>query len=194
MKTIFMASKFEADFFIKDLSKVNESFYEGDYRVVITGVGLVNTTSSCTKYFEKYPVDAEDEVINAGICGSVSAEIAIGSIVEARCFSVYSPVDVPGSSANIYQEAYPVLGGDGLHIASSLCPLWGKEHYPKLKAQHIDLIDMEAYAFASVCARENVSFTVVKGVSDHLVKDSQSDFRRHATEALSALKKLLTDS
>ena len=50
-----------------------------DYDVIVTGVGMVNTTFSLTKRLSKRSYDL---VINMGVAGSFSDEIKIGDVVE----------------------------------------------------------------------------------------------------------------
>jgi len=194
MKILFIASKFEADFFTEGLQKVNNHYFEGDYHVLITGIGLVNMAISCTDFFTAFSPEPDDELINIGIAGSVSPKIEIGSIFNPKCFSVYSSAQVPHSSQKIYEQAYPVIDRGDVHLASSITPVWGSEHVHKLKTENVSLLDMEAYSFASVCTKQNVPFQVYKAVSDHLIKRSQSEFVDNASEALLKLKKMVLES
>ena len=55
MKHLFFATSFEAKPFIDDTMKrisSNPDVFEGKYRVIIVGTGLVQSAVNCTKYFE----------------------------------------------------------------------------------------------------------------------------------------------
>lgn len=191
MKNLFIASQFEADFFLDDYNQVDNNVYEKDHRVIVTGIGLVNTAASCTKFFSEYSISDEDEYINVGIAGAVDPNLKIGEVVEANSFTVFSSSDIPDSSKGIMLEAYPEISYGNIKIASSLVPVWDEGSLNKLQGQNISLVDMEAYAFAKVCEDFEVPFKVLKGVSDHLVKNSQEKFLQNARESILNIRKIL---
>ena len=57
-----------------------------DYDVLITGVGMVNTVFSLTKYLHNHTPDI---IINVGIAGAYNLDYNIGDVVEVSkdCFS-----------------------------------------------------------------------------------------------------------
>lgn len=191
MKTLFIASEFEADFFTDGLTQVSEHIFEGDYRVVITGIGLVNTSISCTDFFTSHQPTQDDEYINAGIAGSVKNSLEIGQIIEPKCFKIYTPIEIPESSTIIFNTAYPTIDRGDLLLASAMAPVWGKEHIHSLKNMEAVAVDMEGYSFARVCAKHNLPFRVAKVISDHLIKRDHNKFIENSKHGLKKLRDYL---
>ena len=191
MRNFFIASQFEAEFFLDDFNQIDNNVYEKDYRVIVTGIGLVNTAISCSKFFSEYGINEEDQYINIGIAGAVNSSFEIGQIIEAKSFSVYKSSKIPENSFDIMLEAYPEINFGKTKLASSLAPVWGEDHKKELESSNIDLVDMEAYSFVKACSEFDVEFQVIKAVSDHLLKDSQESFLDNAKIALGSLKKEL---
>ena len=191
MKNLFIASQFEADFFLDDYNQVDNNVYEKDCRIIVTGIGLVNTAISCTQFFSDYGISEEDEYINIGIAGAVNKAYTVGEIIEAKSFSVFNAADIPESSQSILELAYPKIGNGTISLASSPAPVWGKPSIDKLKELKVDLVDMEAYSFAKVCTEKGITFKVIKSVSDHLTKSSQNNFLKNAKQSTLNLKKHL---
>ncbi|MCM8527831.1 MAG: hypothetical protein NE327_15020 [Lentisphaeraceae bacterium] len=191
MINLFIASQFEADFFLDDYNQVDNNIYEKDHRIIITGIGLVNTAISCTKFFSDYPYSEDDEYINVGIAGAVDSELNLGDVVEAKSFSVFNSTELPESSQYIFSMAYPEINFGDLKIASSTAPVWDEESKKILSQQNVSLVDMEAYAFAKTCMDFEIPFKVLKAVSDKLQKNSQVDFLENAKQAILNLKSSL---
>ncbi len=188
MKNIFIASQFEADFFLDDFKQVDNNIYEKDCRIIVTGTGLVNTAISCTKFFSEYGVSEEDKYINAGIAGAVNPKLKIYEIVEPKHFSVFTAAHTPKSSQNILDLSYPEIGDGKVRLASSPVPVWGEKSIISLQKKNIDLIDMEAYAFVKTCLEFEAPYKIIKAVSDHLIKGSQEEFLKNAEKAISNLR------
>jgi adenosylhomocysteine nucleosidase len=185
MLTLVIASHFEAQRFIKKLTKLTEDLYEGDYRVVISGTGLINMAMATTEAINKFQ---PTKIINLGISGAVSACLKVGSIVKAEKFKVFSSTPIPGTSHEIWEQSYPVIEqGKGATLFSSLHPVWNDEDRHKLLTLNADLLDMEGYAFARVCQSKNIDYEVYKVISDLLHKKSQDDFLNNAQLALEDL-------
>lgn len=191
MKNLFIASQFEADFFLDDYNQVDNNVYEKDHRIIITGIGLVNTAASCTKFFSEYSISDEDEFINIGIAGAADPKLELCEIIEPKTFSVFSSSAMPENSQKVFDLAYPEINSGHLKIASSPAPVWGEESLKKLQLHNVSLVDMEAYAFAKVCNDFEISFKVLKSVSDHLAKNSQDEFLTNAKRAILKLKQTL---
>lgn len=183
--TLIIASSFEAEPFIKDLKKVTEHIFEGKYRVVISGTGLVNmATATLRTALELNP----EKVINLGIAGAVNDNFSAGQIIKAEKFNIFSSVDIPESSQNIWESSYPSIGrSNGASLYTSLHPVWNEQDKNKLKELNADLLDMEAYAFAKVCKEQQVDFEVIKAISDNLQKKSQAEFLTNAQKAIKEL-------
>ena len=186
MLTLLIASSFEAQLFIKGLNKISDTVYEGDYRVVISGTGLVNMAMATTEAINTYN---PAKIINLGISGAVRGTLKVGSIVKAEKFNVFSSTPIPGTSQNIWQQSYPIIDqGNGAMLFSSLHPVWNDEDKLKLLTFNADLLDMEGYSFARVCQSKGINIEVYKVVSDFLHKKSQNDFLKNAQLGLEKLQ------
>lgn len=191
MKNYFIASQFEADFFLDGFKQIEHNIYEKDCRIIVTGTGLVNTAVSCTKFFSEYGVSEGNEYINIGIAGAVNPKFKISEILMPDHFSVFNAADIPASSESIFEQSYPEIGDGKLRLASSPAPVWGELSIAKLQKKNIDLVDMEAYSFVSVCRQFSAPCKVIKAISDHLIKDSQDEFLKNAEKAILSLMKSL---
>jgi nucleoside phosphorylase len=185
MLTLIIASNFEAKPFIKDLKKVAENIFEGDYRVIISGTGLVNMAAATVRTISELNFN---KIINLGIAGAVNDHFTAGQVIKAKKFNIFSSVDIPDSSQNIWENSYPSLGqSNDISLYTSLHPVWNEQDKNKLKELNADLLDMEAYAFAKVCNEHQVDFEVIKAISDSLHKKSQKEFLVNAQKAIEEL-------
>ena len=191
MKNLFIASQFEADFFLDGYQQVDNNVYEKEHRIILTGIGLVNTAISCVRFFSEYSISEDDECINLGIAGAVDPNLKIGEINEVQSFSVFNPLDIQDASQDIFTQAYPEITPGHIKIASSPAPVWDENSRNKLQRQKVSLVDMESYSFAKVCHDFEIPFQVFKAVSDHLHKNKQEDFLKNAKQAILNLKKFL---
>ena len=189
MKNLFVASEFEAEYFTKGLKKVSQSLYEGSYRVIITGVGLVNMSTTVTKAAQKYP---EETFINAGIAGA-TGKYRKGEVLEIQNFYMLDPSEtVTAPTSVLMTQAYPHLEkGQGVALYTSICPVWNDHRFI---IRNDNLVDMEGYAFAKICSDLGIDFKCFKAVSDNLVKNSQEEFLTNARQALENLRTYLLNN
>ena len=197
MNHLFFATLFEAKPFISSsMKKIAESpeIYEGEFRVIIIGTGLVQAAINCTKYFQRIKIQHSDEFINLGIAGSTMDE-PIGSVSKIKKICIFTNEKIPESSLSIWEESYPRIKCEnkGKSLASSLHPVWDEHSKKTLKKTKIDMIDMEGYSFAKVCEEFSVSYTLYKSVSDNLNKKSQADFLENASIAIRSLFNYYSD-
>ena len=184
MKTLIFATEFEAKPFIAGLQEIDKGHYEGKYRVLISGPGLVNMAAATSLALEQRE---NNSIYNLGIAGAVSENLNTGDIILPDVFSVYSSTAVPEQSQSIWQQSYPDIGSGDIKLLSSLHPVWNEKDKQKLKDLGADLLDMESYAFAKVCAEKGCDFKVIKAISDNLQKASQESFLKNAQKAINSL-------
>lgn len=187
-----IASELEAVPFISGLDKISDGphLYSCDnYKVLITGMGLVNTACSVSCYLQKLK-DSQPRLINLGVAGAVNERLDLHSVHRISGFSVFYNSVVPQSSKGIMNQAYPSIidNNRGLSLASSLHPVWDEDGKERLIELDVDLLDMEGYAFASACEQQGVEYEVYKSVSDYLSKATQTDFLLNARKAAEALR------
>ena len=187
MITLFLATDFEANYFTTGLKQVSETEYLGDYRLIITGPGLVNMSAAVSQAAECYP---HGYFINIGIAGAVK-DILPGTVKEVNTFNMFSASKFPQSSEGIWKMSYPeIKNGNGCKLHTSLHPVWNEDEKNEL-SQKCDLVDMEGYAFAKTCDDKGVEYSCFKAVSDNLVKKSHEDFMENAKAALVKLQEFM---
>lgn len=167
------------------------------FPVIYTGLGKINAAYGLTKALAEakarekiYPY-----VLNLGSAGS--HEFARGALVEADRF-VQRDMDVVGlgfplgmtpfddTPATIETpRRFPNLRSATCGTGDSF--LQGPSPIP------CGLVDMEAYAYAKVCALEGVAFSCVKYVTDGADNSSHKDWQKHVMDAPHAFAALLKD-
>ncbi len=167
------------------------------FTVAYTGLGKVNAAHGLTKALTDARKRGEDYpyVLNLGSAGS--HEFARGALVEADRF-VQRDMDVTGLGFPL--GATPFEGMPATletarrfpHLPRATCGtgdsfLQGPSPIP------CGLVDMEAYAYAKVCALEGVKFACVKYVTDGADDSSHQDWQKHVTDAPHAFAALLRD-
>ena len=137
--------------------------------VLFTGVGKVNASYRLTRRVAHLAESGQRPlVVNFGTAGS--RRYATGSLVACHRF-VQRDMDVTGlgfSHGETPFESLPrVLEFDHVlaHLPAGLCAS-GDNFETRTHADEFDVVDMEAYALAKVCALEGLAFVCVKYVSD----------------------------
>lgn len=120
--------------------------------VMFTGIGKINATYNLLKAISDHKPEL---VINFGTCGGA---LSAGQIVECVEFK---------------QRDMPRIDG---FYGPPILRVSGRTSYPKIKCSSGDSFvnncsknnveDMEAYALAHVCAKEQVNFLCLKYISD----------------------------
>ena len=138
------------------------------------GIGQLNAAFCVQKLIHE---QKPERILNLGTAGSLNLEK--GKLVECTSFVQRRPHATSVSSAPIEIAALTDLPkarcgtGDFIEKTGSTVPC--------------DLMDMEAYAMAFVCAKLNVKFNCIKYISD-----STGDFREWSRMLPPAAKELLT--
>ena len=111
MKILFVAAtSFELHQFVENLDKIDGEgsmvssyrWHDLDIDVIITGLGMVFTTYNLTRVLRERKYDL---VINAGIAGSFSDELSIGTVVNVTSIPNRLPRILP--SLPTTHEAFP---------------------------------------------------------------------------------------
>lgn len=188
MHTVIVATSFEAEFFNQGLTQVSPTFYQGNFRLAISGPGVINMAKTCENLTQKFP---NDIFVNVGIAGCFGSS-QLSEVCTISNYNMLHHIPFPCESQQIVDQSYPTLNtGFGRSIFTSVTPVWNTDN---LNLPDGSLIDMEAYAFAKVCHDNHVSFQCFKAISDHLQKQSQQAFLNNAKIALQKLQTFVFDN
>jgi len=169
--------------------------------VLYCGVGKVNAAIALTKELSRYAHQGEEMplVVNFGSAGSRC--FAPGTLVACQEF-VQRDMDVSGLGFALgitpYDEAPSALTFEPVftHLPSAVCGSGDSFATADIEVD-CAVIDMEAYALAKVCWRENARFACVKYVTDGADHAAADDWQRNvhvAAEEFLQLFRGLSDS
>ena len=150
-----------------------------DYKVVYTGVGKVNAAFAATQAIaEAHSLGFHPEVYNYGTVGSCQAELnGIHRITKFVQRDMNAEPQAP-RGVTPFEAGLPYLDFSP-DMTSSLTLGTGDQFVHELETwlieNKIDIVDMEAYAIASVCKRMNVQFTFYKYITDYVGTPHQAD-------------------
>jgi adenosylhomocysteine nucleosidase len=154
--------------------------------VLYCGVGKVNAAIALTKALSRYAHAGEDMplVVNFGSAGSRCH--AAGTLVACHEF-VQRDMDVRGLGFALgvtpYDEAPSRLSFDPVfHLPAAICGSGDSFATAEVEADCV-VLDMEAYALAKVCWRENAKFACVKYVTDGADTSAADDWQRNVHKA-----------
>jgi adenosylhomocysteine nucleosidase len=165
--------------------------------VIYTGLGKVNASHGLTRalYAAKARGAIYPYVLNIGSAGS--HDFPRGALVEADRF-VQRDMDVTGLGfalgATPFESVPAMLETKRrfAHLPSAICGT-GDSFLQGPPPLACGLVDMEAYAYAKVCALEGVAFACVKYVTDGADDGSHTDWQKHLVDAPHAFAALLRD-
>ena len=161
-----------------------------DYDVLHTQIGKVNAAYGLSK---RVIEDRPDMVINLGTAGS--RKHAGGSVVNPTQF-VQRDMDVTVLGFEKFQTPFsddPKILNYGQrleHLPGGICGS-GDNFDASEAANDFDVVDMEAYALALICKRENIPFVCLKYVSDGADGNANEDWNVALHRAAEKLKKAL---
>lgn len=163
----------------------------GGYDVLHTQIGKVNATYALTGFF--LSKGRPDIVVNLGTAGS--RKHGGGQIVNPTCF-VQRDMDVRPLGFELGQTPFsndPVELEYGRRLETfqgGKCGT-GDNFDVSDAALAYDVVDMEAYALALICAREDIPFLCLKYISDGADGDAHEDFNQALLRAAHGLKDAL---
>lgn len=167
------------------------------FPVIYTGLGKVNAAYGLTRALSgaKARGDTYPYVLNLGSAGS--HEFARGALVEADRF-VQRDMDVTGLGFALGATPFEAMPATletprrFPHLPRATCGT-GDSFLQAPSPIPCGLVDMEAYAYAKVCALEGVAFACVKYVTDGADDASCQDWQKHVIDAPHAFATLLKD-
>lgn len=158
-----------------------------DYNVLHTGIGKVNASYSLSKTIQ---AERPSIIINMGTAGSRRHDS--GSIINCTRF-IQRDMDVSVLGFEKWQTPFsddPVVIEYG-HAVNDLpqgtCGT-GDSFDASEVAAKFDVVDMEAYALALICQRENIPFLCLKYISDGADDAAVTDWNAALDQAAKALR------
>lgn len=163
--------------------------------VIYTGLGKINAAHGLTRaiYAARALEAPIPYVLNLGSAGS--HDFPRGALVEADRF-VQRDMDLTGLGfalgATPFESVPAMLETKRrfAHLPSAICAT-GDSFLQGPSPIACGLVDMEAHAYAKVCALEGVAFACVKYVTDGADDASHTDWQERVTDAPHAFATLL---
>jgi adenosylhomocysteine nucleosidase len=162
----------------------------GGYDVLHTQIGKVNAAYALARRIgERRP----ELVVNLGTAGS--RRHAGGQVINPAKF-VQRDMDVSALGFEKFQTPFsddPKILEYGRHFAHLLGGVCGTgDSFDVSEAANgFDVVDMEAYALALICQREDIPFICLKYVSDGADDGADQDWNTALARAAEALKETL---
>jgi adenosylhomocysteine nucleosidase len=162
-------------------------FESANVPVLYCGVGKVNAAIALTRELARYAQRGQvpPRVLNFGSAGS--RRYPTGSLVGCHEF-VQRDMDVRGLGFELgvtpFDDAPPLLRFDPVftHLPAAVCGS-GDSFATAAVGMDCDVVDMEAYALAKVCWRNEAPFACAKYVSDGADHAAAGDWQRNQHRA-----------
>jgi adenosylhomocysteine nucleosidase len=144
-----------------------------------TGEGIANAERQLEAWLDRNTAKA---VLSIGFAGALSTSLDIGDLVIAD--RIRESRDKPGekllTAARQVQVEPPARFGVAFTSSEILWRSQSKRALGStLEANELGFVDMESTAIASVCARHDIPFLIVRSISDLLNEDLPLDFNRY---------------
>lgn len=157
---------------------------------LVTGIGKCNASYELTRHL-CLSSDSYDLVLNIGTAGTLKFQV--GDILFCNQFVDRDLVKLKDyglqyQTESLYKDVWPSFV-NGRLIEDSFVANTGDDFVTSSEQIDGDVIDMEAYALASVCQRMNVPFVSVKYVTDVVGQNSL----KHWEDKLADARKGLSD-
>lgn len=162
-----------------------------EFEKIFVGVGKINSTYHLLKSVEKFQPDI---IINLGTAGST--KFNRGEVVCCTQF-IQRDMDATALGFQKFETPFseePIILSYGIAIENlpiGICGS-GDQFEMEHKNPEYNVIDMEAFALATVAKRENIPFLCLKYISDGADGNAVGDWQIEVKKAAKALKKLLT--
>ena len=147
-----------------------------------TGVGKINATYNLTKIIDKYN---PQEIINFGTVGSINK--GLKGIIECTKFyqrdmdvSALMNIEIGQTPFDDINEI--INSNDGYSCGS------GDNFVTEPIRIKVDVVDMEAYAFAKICKLENINFRCFKFISDNANETAGNDWIKNCEKGAKLFK------
>jgi adenosylhomocysteine nucleosidase len=148
-----------------------------------TGAGKVNAAYHVSKLiFQNKPL----EIINFGTAGSLKK--GLKGLIE--CTKFYQrDMDARGLNFELgetpFDEIKEIILSENGHSCGS-----GDSFVTSKIEMQVDVVDMEAYAIAKICKKENIKFRCFKFISDEANKNAKSDWIENCKKGATLFEEL----
>ena len=163
-----------------------------DHDTLHTGIGKINAAHALTKSITQ---SRPDIIINLGTAGSPTFKT--GTIVNPTKF-IQRDMNVTALGFDLYQTPFstdPITieyGKRLSHLPTGTCG--SGDSFDITGTQNpFTIIDMEAYAIALICQRENIPFLCLKYISDGADETANTDWDKTLDQAATTLRKVLDE-
>ena len=165
------------------INNANIDFEEKDIKVLITGVGMVNTALMMGRYAHT----DYDIIINVGVCGAFDKQLELGELVhitedvlselgaeDGEGFLTYNQMNLPGEHIYkaIYKDSYLMI--DLLKKVNGITvnTVHGNDvSIEKVKQlYHPDVESMEGAAFFAACSGMKGNSVQIRAISNYVEK------------------------
>ena len=175
--------------------EINDWELNTGHNIIYTGVGKVNATYSLLKAIHRKDYDL---VINYGTAGS--KDISIHTLVDCTRFFQR---DIDGSALGFLKGETPFdmyVPPSVIDFSDIKNPLGNKyvcgtgdSFVEDIKDEKpmIDVFDMEAYALAKTCWKEDIDFVSYKYITDNANESSADDWEKNCGKGVKEFKKVL---
>ena len=160
-------------------------------RILFTGVGKINATHVLTRYLTAHP--EVKTIINYGTCGG-AYNVEPGTLVKATTF-LQGDMDCGNDLADgpgiTFGDDVAIGGAINFGTDGVICRTQDQfvENFEALELfQHLvagnkfNIVEMEAYALAKVCAMMGKNFICYKFVSDTADENASSDWQQNVAK------------
>lgn len=172
------------------MNNANIDFEEKDIKVLITGIGMVNTAFTMGRYMNSL----YDLVINVGVCGSFDKQLELGQLVhvtedvlselgaeDGDDFLTYDKLNLEGEYrfSNNLKESYKKINQLKEVKGITVNTIHGNEpSIVKVKQLYSpDVESMEGAAFYASCVRAGGDYTQVRAISNYVEKRDKSKWQ-----------------
>ena len=169
------------------MNNANIDFEEKDIKLLITGVGMVNTAFMMGKYNDSL----YDLVINVGVCGAFHKNLKLGQLVnvtedviselgaeDGTDFLTYDKLNLPGvhEFSCDFKKSYEAINSLKKVKGITVNTVHGNDISIEkvIQLYHPDIESMEGAAFFAGCERANGDFMQIRTVSNYVEKRDKS--------------------
>jgi len=165
--------------------KFNQYFKDSNYKLVYTGVGLINATMITTKYILLYKPDL---IINYGSAGNLKNHTGLKNVKQVYIIDksiLPDKYDIKDSYLSYDNKNNEIIVGSSIKFITKP-DIWTKEN--------CDLVDMELYGIACACNYFNVPWISRKWVSDNADINSINNWESTLPEGKEMFLNFLTNT
>ncbi len=165
------------------INNANIDFEEKDIKVLITGVGMVNTALMMGRYSHT----DYDLIINVGVCGAFDKQLELGELVhitedvlselgaeDGDGFLTYNQMNLPGEHIymGIYKDSYLMIELLKKVKGITVNTVHGNDvSIEKVKQlYHPDVESMEGAAFFAACSGTKGNSVQIRAISNYVEK------------------------